>query len=64
MSVAKIKRDLGWAPTIRFEDGLLETIDWYRQHRSWWEGILFRSKTYRQYYKAHYVKRGAKGSSS
>src|SRR5258706_334494 len=37
MSVAKIKRELGWKPSIGFEEGLLDTITWYEAHRSWWE---------------------------
>ena len=46
MSMRKIHRELGWSPKVRFEDGLPETIEWYQAHRSWWEMILFRSKTY------------------
>ncbi len=37
MSVAKMKRELGWKPLIRFEEGLLDTIAWYQMHRSWWK---------------------------
>jgi dTDP-glucose 4,6-dehydratase len=55
LSIAKMKRELGWFPTVRFEEGLLETIQWYKMHRSWWEMILFRSKTYRQFYRKQYV---------
>jgi dTDP-glucose 4,6-dehydratase len=59
MSVAKIKRELGWSPAIRFEDGLLETIQWYQSHRRWWEMILYRSKTYRHYYRKQYARRSS-----
>ena len=34
---AKIERELGWRPTIGFEDGLRATVDWYRSNRDWWE---------------------------
>lgn len=33
---AKMKRVLGWEPTIRFEDGLRSVIDWYRENTAWW----------------------------
>src|SRR6185295_526981 len=51
MSIAKIRRHVGWSPSVRFEDGLLETIHWYRSHRTWWETILYRSKSYSRYYR-------------
>lgn len=39
---SKIARDLGWTPTIRFDDGMRSTIDWYRDHESWWQPLLAR----------------------
>jgi dTDP-glucose 4,6-dehydratase len=41
----KIRRDLGWAPTVRFEDGLRRTVEWYLANRTWWERV--RSGVYR-----------------
>ena len=39
IDAGKIRRDLGWRPLHRdFEQGLAETIDWYRRHRRWWAG--------------------------
>ncbi|MGW0824146.1 dTDP-glucose 4,6-dehydratase [Streptomyces sp. NPDC002845] len=35
----KIRTDLGYAPRVDFTAGLVETIDWYRDHRSWWEPL-------------------------
>lgn len=32
----KIQRELGWRPTIQFEDGLAATVSWYAEHRPWW----------------------------
>ena len=37
LSIAKMRRELGWSPRIRFEDALPDTIEWYRTHRSWWD---------------------------
>ncbi len=39
----KIRRELGWAPTIEFDHGLAETVDWYKSHRSWWEPLKARA---------------------
>jgi dTDP-glucose 4,6-dehydratase len=39
----KIRRELGWAPTIGFEDGMRETIRWYAANREWWEPLRDRS---------------------
>ena len=36
---SKIRRELGWSPTISFEDGLRETVEWYAAHRDWWEPL-------------------------
>ncbi|MFR9751940.1 dTDP-glucose 4,6-dehydratase [Nocardia sp. 004] len=32
----RIREDLGWAPTIAFDDGLAETVAWYRSNHQWW----------------------------
>jgi dTDP-glucose 4,6-dehydratase len=36
---SKISRELGYVPGVDFERGLLETIDWYRARRDWWEPL-------------------------
>ena len=36
---AKIARDVGWKPAIRFEEGMRETIRWYVENREWWQAI-------------------------
>jgi dTDP-glucose 4,6-dehydratase len=33
-------RRLGWRPEMKFEEGLQETIDWYRNNESWWRSLL------------------------
>ena len=38
LSSRKIKNGLGWSPKISFEEGLHQTIKWYKDNRDWWEG--------------------------
>jgi dTDP-glucose 4,6-dehydratase len=45
-------RALGWAPRVRFSDGLAQTVAWYRENAWWWEPI--RSGEYRAYYERQY----------
>ncbi|MBA2764151.1 MAG: dTDP-glucose 4,6-dehydratase [Thermoleophilaceae bacterium] len=45
-------RGLGWEPRTRFTDGLVATVDWYRDNEPWWEPI--RSGEYRAYYERQY----------
>jgi dTDP-glucose 4,6-dehydratase len=33
---SKLRRELGWAPTVEFDAGLAETVQWYADHRDWW----------------------------
>ena len=39
----KINNELGYVPLVQFEDGLRETIDWYRNNRAWWEPLKQRA---------------------
>jgi dTDP-glucose 4,6-dehydratase len=49
-------RALGWSPSHSFgERGLRETVDWYREHRAWWEPI--KTGEYRAYYESQYAER-------
>ncbi len=45
-------RALGWSPRVRFEEGLEQTVVWYRDNGWWWEPI--RSGDYRAYYERQY----------
>lgn len=36
---SKIDTELGWAPTVDFEQGLEKTVQWYRENRDWWEPL-------------------------
>jgi dTDP-glucose 4,6-dehydratase len=42
IDAAKIARELGWKPQETFESGLRKTVEWYLNHRSWWERIAER----------------------
>jgi dTDP-glucose 4,6-dehydratase len=35
----KINRELGYEPQVKFEDGLRETIQWYRDNQTWWKPL-------------------------
>jgi dTDP-glucose 4,6-dehydratase len=48
-------RALGWAPQKRFDEGIADTVAWYRDNRSWWEPI--KSGEYREYYERQYAAR-------
>ena len=51
----KLKSELGWQPQVRFEDGLAQTIAWYREHATWLAET--RSGEYREYFERHYTRR-------
>lgn len=36
IDAAKIRKDLGWKPSVDFKTGIARTIDWYRKHEDWW----------------------------
>jgi dTDP-glucose 4,6-dehydratase len=46
---------LGWSPQRSFEDGLGETVEWYRANRAWWEPI--KTGEYLDYYRRQYAER-------
>ena len=52
---SKIERELGWCPAIRFEEGLWQTIAWYREHPQWVSKI--RTGEYLKYYEKQYGSR-------
>ena len=40
---SKIKDELGWEPTIGWDEGIAETIDWYADNQAWWEPLRDRA---------------------
>ena len=49
----KIRNELGWKPAYSLEQGLQETVDWYRKNESWWKKV--RDGDYYKYYAANYA---------
>ncbi len=54
MTTARI-RALGWSPRRRFDEGLAETVRWYRENGDWWRPL--RDEGYREYYRKQYAER-------
>ena len=48
----KIKNELGWEPSLQFDEGLSKTIDWYLNNKSWINNVT--SGEYQKYYKQQY----------
>ena len=48
----KIHTQLGWLPETKFENGIVKTIQWYLDHKDWWEEII--SGEYQNYYEKMY----------
>lgn len=48
----KIHNELGWLPSVSFEDGIKQTINWYLKNREWWERIV--TGEYQEYYRKMY----------
>jgi len=44
---------LGWKPTYNFESGIAQTIQWYMDHKDWWENII--SGEYKGYFEKQYT---------
>ena len=55
IDATKIKRELGWEPSLQFEEGIEITIDWYLNNTDWLENVT--SGDYKKYYEEQYVKR-------
>ncbi|MBD3638421.1 MAG: dTDP-glucose 4,6-dehydratase [Crocinitomicaceae bacterium] len=52
IDATKIKNELGWVPSLEFEEGLDKTIDWYLENEDWINDVT--SGDYQKYYKEHY----------
>jgi len=40
---SKLRKELGWEPAFDFDDGLRATVEWYAEHRGWWEPLKERA---------------------
>ncbi len=52
IDASKINKELGWAPSVTFEEGLEKTIDWYLNNETWLENVT--SGDYQKYYSLQY----------
>lgn len=50
-----LQRELGWTPSLQFEEGLEKTVDWYLQNEEWLQNVT--SGDYQKYYEEQYTKR-------
>lgn len=55
IDATKIEKELGWLPSLQFEEGLSKTIDWYLANKEWLDNVT--SGEYRNYYDQQYVNR-------
>ena len=56
IDATKISTELGWKPSVTFEEGLAQTIDWYLQNTEWLKHVT--SGEYQNYYDEQYAERG------
>lgn len=55
IDATKINKELGWKPSVTFEEGLSQTIDWYLENTEWLNHVT--SGSYQHYYEEQYAKR-------
>lgn len=55
IDASKLEHELGWKPSITFEEGLEKTVDWYLANQDWVQRIV--SGAYSEYYKMQYENR-------
>ena len=55
IDASKLDRELGWKPSITFEEGLEKTVDWYLENQDWVEKVT--SGEYQKYYQKMYTER-------
>lgn len=53
IDASKINRELGWKPSVTFEEGLSETVDWYLGNQEWLKNVT--SGDYQDYYNKQYL---------
>ena len=55
IDASKLKNELGWSPSIKFEEGLEETVQWYLDNDEWLDNVT--SGNYQKYYQSQYSAR-------
>ena len=55
INFSKIKNELGWQPTVKLEEGLAKTVEWFKANEAWWKNV--KSGEYQEYYERQYEKR-------
>jgi dTDP-glucose 4,6-dehydratase len=55
IDATRLTNELGWKPSVTFEEGLEKTVDWYLQNEEWTKHVT--SGDYQQYYDQQYLKR-------
>jgi dTDP-glucose 4,6-dehydratase len=50
----KIHTELGWSPSVTLDQGLQQTVDWFKSHEAWWKRC--KSGAYQSYYQEQYKK--------
>ena len=54
IDATKLNKELGWKPSLQFEEGLEKTVDWYLQNEIWVKQVT--SGEYQHYYEKQYHK--------
>jgi dTDP-glucose 4,6-dehydratase (EC 4.2.1.46) len=52
IDATKLANDLGWKPSVTFEEGLSKTIDWFLENKEWLDHVT--SGDYQKYYNKQY----------
>lgn len=52
IDASKLNKELGWYPSVTFEEGLSKTIDWFLENKGWLENVT--TGSYQDYYKEQY----------
>jgi dTDP-glucose 4,6-dehydratase len=55
IDASKLQRELGWEPSLQFEEGLEKTVDWYLANQEWLDNVT--SGNYQKYYASQYEER-------
>ncbi len=55
IDATRLNKELGWAPSLQFEEGLEKTVDWYLQNEEWLKHVT--SGDYQKYYSEQYTRR-------